>query len=144
MLTIKSYVNDDWEGMRKLIMEMWDEEYSYNAVNYKLLDPFYYQHNFLKDDHHIFIARDDQGVCGYIVLSKNDKALEIVIVCVARRKRRQGVSLALFKQTEEYGKLEGYKEIVVYSINANTRSHKLKAKLGYKNTTTAYTSVKKL
>lgn len=144
-MIIRRYKESDWKQLRSMIMEQWDEEYACEAVCYEYRDPWYYLDNFLSsEDHIVFVAIKDNELCGYIVLGYCPNSIELIYVYTSINKRRQGISMALIRQAEIHGQVEKKEEIWMNSVVSNDRSHKLKAKLGYVNEMTHYTSRKKL
>jgi len=145
-MIIRTYKEKDWPKLKELIMEQWNDEYTYNAVDYDLLDPYRYRDEYVADadNYKFFLAEDQDGLCGFIFVSYGQKCINLEYIYVAQRKRRQGVSLALMKQIEIYGSSIGKKEIIVHSVVKNDRSHELKQKLGYVFETTRYIARKAL
>jgi len=143
---IRDYEEKDWTEFRKLIMEQWDERYTYDAVEYNLLDPYCYSDDYLvdKDNYKCFVAEDEDGLCGFILVSYGKTSLNLEYVYVTQRKRRQGLSLKLMKHIETYGRFVGKKEIKMWSLVQNDRSHEMKKKLGYTYEMYSYTARKKL
>jgi len=145
-VNIRDFEDKDWPELRALIMEQWNDRYAYNAVEYNLLDPYMYEDEYLLDieNYKFFIAEDDKGLCGFIFVSYGKDSLNLEYVYVAQRKRRQGVSMELMKYIEKYGRHLGKKEIVMWSLVQNDRSHTMKEKLGYKFEMYSYTARKNI
>ncbi len=144
MMVTRRYTEKDWKQLKPMIMEQWDEVYAYNAACYEYKDPYWYKEKLSDSDYIMFVAYDKLTLCGFILLSYWEDSIEVVYLYVSVNKRRQGVSMALMAQAELHGQIEKRDEIWMHSVVSNDRSHKLKAKLGYVNEMTHYTSRKKL
>ena len=84
-----------------------------------------------RESHSTFVARFDNEIVGYIIISKTDE-INIESIAVKKQYRNLGIATMLINHVCEYAKLNNYKNISLEVAKTNITAYLLYDKLGFK------------
>lgn len=135
-MTIREFRKEDEASFLRCVRDGWNERSVYDAVDYCLIDPYWYADNVLYNPAYIvLVAVDVAGdVVGYMVGRLDSENMKIIMLFVIPMYRRQGVGRALKLTLVQTAEKLGCIKVVAYNRFDNDISLNLNKSLGWKIT----------
>lgn len=132
-MTIRQFKKEDEGSFLHCVKDGWNERSVYDAVDYCLIDPYWYVDNVLYNpDYIVLVALDVTGdVVGYMVGRKTLDIMKIVMLFVLPEYRRQGIGKSLKVMLAKFASDIGCDKVVAYNRFDNDISLKLNQSLGW-------------
>lgn len=132
-MTIRQFKKEDEGSFLRCVKDGWNERSVYDAVDYCLIDPYWYVDNVLYNpDYIVLVALDVTGdVVGYMVGRKTLDTMKIIMLFVLPEYRRQGIGKSLKVMLAKFAGDIGCEKIVAYNRFDNDISLKLNQGLGW-------------
>lgn len=134
-MKLREYNNSDFLSFVGLVKSAWSERSVYDAVDYQLIDPFWYEDNILHNPEYILlVAEHNSQVVSFIVGRVSENSMKIVMLFTDIRWRKKGIAQMLkSKLTEKAGELHLHH---IFSINRydNEASYQLNNRMGWRIT----------
>lgn len=136
-MTIRQFKKEDEGSFLRCVKDGWNERAVYDAVDYCLIDPYWYVDNVLYNpDYIVLVALDIAGdVVGYMVgrkiTDKTGDSMKIVMLFVNPDHRRQGIGKSLKVMLAKFASDMGCEKIVAYNRYDNDVSFNLNKSLGW-------------
>ena len=132
-MIVRKYKNRHSTSFLQLVRSMADERWVYDAVDYQLMDMWYYDdYILLNEDYIVLVAEDAEGtVIGFCVGSIRVENIDIKILFVDKNERRKGFGKLLKEQMAKQAYELGKKSISAHNSYSNPASLQLNNILGW-------------
>lgn len=132
-MNYREYKNQDYGSIIRLIKSAWDERNVYDAVDYQLIDPFWYEDHIFNNPEYITIVAIDRtgSVKGWITGKVYSNEVQIKMLFIARDVRGSGHGANLKRLLTGQARSLGKDRIVTFNRYDNEGSLKLNHKLGW-------------
>lgn len=132
-MIVRKYMKRHNASFLRLVRSMADERWVYDAIDYQLMDMYYYEDYILmSEDYLTLVAENSTGdVIGFCVGSIRHDSVDIKILFVSKDQRRYGFGRLLKKQMTKYACELGKKSITAHNSYSNPISLKLNNSLGW-------------
>lgn len=137
-MIVRKYQNRHNASFLQLVRSMADERWVYDAVDYQLMDMYFYEdYVLLNEDYITLVAEDGIGdVIGFMVGTVRMDSIDIKILFVNKEFRRLGFGKLLKQQMTKQAFELGKKSITAHNSYSNPASLQLNNILGWTITPT--------
>ena len=131
-MIVTRYTNNDFVSFIKLVKTAWDERDVYEAVDYNLIDPYWYEDNVLMDaDFVTLVAKRDDEVIGFMVGRIGVDTMKVIMLFVKQEFRKLGYGKILKEMLTGEALKIGMDKIQTFNRYDNPPTVKLNNELGW-------------
>ena len=132
-MIVRKYQNRHSASFLQLVRSMADERNVYDAIDYQLMDMYYYEDYILmNEDYIVLVAEDGDGnVIGFMVGTIRMDNVDIKILFVDKNERKQGFGRLLKEQMAKNAYELGKKSISAHNSYSNPASLQLNNTMGW-------------
>lgn len=131
-MIITRYTKDDFASFIRCVKSAWDERDVYDAVDYQLIDPYWYEDNVLHNvDYVTLIAKRNDEVIGFMVGRVGIDTMKVIMLFVSKDFRKLGYGRMLKEMLTKEALHIGMDKIQTFNRYDNIPSIKLNNELGW-------------
>lgn len=132
-MIVRNYLNRHNASFLQLVRSMMDERAVYDAVDYQLMDMYYYEdYILLNEDYITLVAENKLGdIIGFCVGTVRHDLIDIKILFVARSERGNGYGKLLKQMMASTAQQLGKRSVTAHNAYSNPISLRLNNSLGW-------------
>ena len=133
-MVLREYTNNHFNSFIKCIKTAWDRREDYDAVEYTLIDPFWYADNILNNPAVITLILEDQAgdVRGFMCGRVKENKITIMMLFVQYEYRRNGYGKMLKYKMMETAKEMGVEKVTTLNRYDNVASYEMNQAMGWR------------
>lgn len=137
-MIVRKYNSGHLGSFLRLVHSMGDERWVYDALDYQLIDRYYYSDYILGNEDYITLVAEDKvgDVIGFCVGTIRNESVDIMVLYVVQELRRKGFGRILKEQMTKQAYQLGKKSITAFNSYSNPASLQLNQTMGWTITST--------